>query len=193
MGRFFATYGMNVGFQYTVELMPTCLRGQGIALVNMMSMVSLMAGPYIVYSVRVWRIRSQSIWSEWEAFPTTNLWLNCTKCNWNSSVCHIREGPLPHHRYSLRPWSCPRSILTWDCGSKNARHSGGHQGVREVKFEAFRSGNKHLLWLFRRDRLFWMPLCKGRRRFKKRSEDNFDPVSSVQENKGFRNIDEVRL
>ena len=53
MGRFFATYGMNVGFQYTVELMPTCLRGQGIALVNMMSMVSLMAGPYIVYSVRV--------------------------------------------------------------------------------------------------------------------------------------------
>ena len=53
MGRFFATYSMNVGFQYTVELMPTCLRGQGIALVNMMSMVSLMAGPYIVYSVRV--------------------------------------------------------------------------------------------------------------------------------------------
>ena len=43
---------MNVGFQYTVELMPTCLRGQGIALVNMMSMVSQMASPYIVYSVR---------------------------------------------------------------------------------------------------------------------------------------------
>ena len=52
MGRFFATYAMNVGFQYTVEVMPTCLRGQGIALVNMMSMVSQMAGPYIVYSVR---------------------------------------------------------------------------------------------------------------------------------------------
>ena len=52
MGRFFATYSMNVGFQYTVELMPTCLRGQGIALVNMMSMVSQMASPYIVYSVR---------------------------------------------------------------------------------------------------------------------------------------------
>ena len=53
MGRFFATYAMNVGFQYTVEVMPTCLRGQGIALVNMMSMVSQMAGPYIVYSVSV--------------------------------------------------------------------------------------------------------------------------------------------
>ena len=52
LGRFFATYAMNVGFQYTVELMPTCLRGQGIAMVNMMSMVSQMASPYIVYSVR---------------------------------------------------------------------------------------------------------------------------------------------
>ena len=51
MGRFFATMGMNVGFQYTVELMPTCLRGQGIAVVLMMSMVSSMASPYIVYSV----------------------------------------------------------------------------------------------------------------------------------------------
>merc|ERR1711874_671380 len=50
MGRFFATYAMNVGFQYTVEVMPTCLRGQGIALVNVMSMVSQMASPYIVYS-----------------------------------------------------------------------------------------------------------------------------------------------
>ena len=50
-GRFFATMGINVGFQYTVELMPTCLRGQGIALVFMMSMVSSMASPYVVYSV----------------------------------------------------------------------------------------------------------------------------------------------
>ena len=51
-GRFFATYAMNVGLQYTVEVMPTCLRGQGIALVNVMSMVSQMASPYIVYSVK---------------------------------------------------------------------------------------------------------------------------------------------
>ena len=53
LGRFFATYAMNVGFQYTVEVMPTCLRGQGIALVNVMSMVSQMGSPYIVYSVRI--------------------------------------------------------------------------------------------------------------------------------------------
>ena len=52
LGRFFATYAMNVGFQFTVEVMPTCLRGQGIALVNVMSMLSQMASPYIVFSVR---------------------------------------------------------------------------------------------------------------------------------------------
>ena len=49
---------MNVGFQYTVEVMPTCLRGQGIALVNVMSMVSQMGSPYIVYSVRTSKIDS---------------------------------------------------------------------------------------------------------------------------------------
>ena len=68
LGRVFATYAMNVGFQFTVEVrrcldtflpcthcpvqvMPTDLRGQGTALMNVMSMVSQMASPYIVYSV----------------------------------------------------------------------------------------------------------------------------------------------
>ena len=51
IGRFFATYAMNVGFQIVVEVMPTCLRGQGSSLVNCMSMLSMMASPYIVYSV----------------------------------------------------------------------------------------------------------------------------------------------
>ena len=70
IGRFFATYAMNVGFQFTVEVLPVCsilhlqlvfmlqvmptqLRGQGTALVNVMSMVAQMASPYIVYSVRL--------------------------------------------------------------------------------------------------------------------------------------------
>ena len=67
LGRLFATYAMDVGFQFTVEVfisnetfqvdpcaqvMPTDLRGQGTALVNTMSMVAQMASPYIVYSVR---------------------------------------------------------------------------------------------------------------------------------------------
>jgi len=50
LGRVFATYAMNLGFQFTVEVMPTDLRGQGTALMNVMSMVSQMASPYIVYS-----------------------------------------------------------------------------------------------------------------------------------------------
>ena len=38
--------------------MPTQLRGQGTALVNVMSMVSQMASPYIVYSVRFFAVMS---------------------------------------------------------------------------------------------------------------------------------------
>ena len=36
-----------------LQVMPTQLRGQGTALVNVMSMMALMASPYIVYSVRL--------------------------------------------------------------------------------------------------------------------------------------------
>ena len=64
-GRFFATYAMNTGFQFSVEVicakpdrvtlssqvLPTTLRGQGMAVVHLMSMVSLVASPLIVYSV----------------------------------------------------------------------------------------------------------------------------------------------
>ena len=68
-GRFFATYAMNTGFQFSVEVilasldretdrgtlssqvLPTTLRGQGMAVVHLMSMVSLVVSPLIVYSV----------------------------------------------------------------------------------------------------------------------------------------------
>merc|ERR1719491_457385 len=50
VGRFFATYAMNTGFQFSVEVLPTTLRGQGMALVHLMSMVSQIASPQIVYS-----------------------------------------------------------------------------------------------------------------------------------------------
>ena len=52
LGRFCATFATNVGLQWSVELMPTCLRGQGSAVINVMSMISQMGSPYIVYSVR---------------------------------------------------------------------------------------------------------------------------------------------
>ena len=44
-----------MGHQWYVELMPTCLRGQGAAVVNVMSMISQMGSPYIVYSVRIYK------------------------------------------------------------------------------------------------------------------------------------------
>jgi len=50
IGRFWATYAMNTGFQFTVECMPTQLRGQGSALANTMGMMASMLSPYIVYS-----------------------------------------------------------------------------------------------------------------------------------------------
>merc|ERR1719239_731445 len=43
-------HAMNTGFQFTVEVLPTQLRGQGMALVNVMSMFSQMASPVFVYS-----------------------------------------------------------------------------------------------------------------------------------------------
>merc|ERR1712203_1338462 len=46
----FATYAMNTGFQFSVEVLPTTLRGQGMAVVHLMSMVSQVASPLIVYS-----------------------------------------------------------------------------------------------------------------------------------------------
>jgi len=49
-GRFWATYGMNTALQYTIEVMPTSLRGTGTALASIMSMLSQMASPYIVFS-----------------------------------------------------------------------------------------------------------------------------------------------
>lgn len=50
MSRFWATYAMNTGFQFTVEVMPTQLRSQGNAIANVMSMVSQIASPYVVGS-----------------------------------------------------------------------------------------------------------------------------------------------
>jgi len=38
----------------------------------------------------------------------------------------------------------------------------------------------------RRDRVLWMPLCKGRRRFQKRSV--IQGISSVHDNKGFTGV-----
>ena len=109
VGRLFSTYAMNVGFQFTVEVMPTCLRGQGNALVNVMSMVSQMASPYIVYSVKHKRLKQNIIFF---------------------SVCHIGEGPLSDHQLPLHAGGHTRPLIAGDCRPQDARQPGGHQGVR---------------------------------------------------------------
>ena len=43
--------GIHLFQMIDLQVMPTQLRGQGTAFVNVMSMVSQMASPYIVYSV----------------------------------------------------------------------------------------------------------------------------------------------
>ena len=97
MGRFFAKYAMNVGFQYTVEVMPTCLRGQGTALVNVMSMVSQMASPYIVYSVRL-------------GVQSTLIIINYT-----TSVGSLREDSISCDRSTFSRWSHSRPLPAGDC------------------------------------------------------------------------------
>ena len=51
VGRFTATYAINVGLMIVAEVMPTELRCQGVSLANVLSMGAMMASPYIVYSV----------------------------------------------------------------------------------------------------------------------------------------------
>jgi len=49
-GRFFSTYAMNTAFQLIAEILPTCLRGQGIALATVLAVGGQISSPYIVYS-----------------------------------------------------------------------------------------------------------------------------------------------
>ena len=104
-GRFFATYAMNTGFQFSVEViwakpirdtlpsqvLPTTLRGQGMAVVHLMSMVSLVASPLIVYSV------SFFIMTPLPPLMTSTF-----------SEQAVREGSLDHHITGCHNCQCPR-------------------------------------------------------------------------------------
>ena len=50
-GRFLMTYCMNTGHQITFEVLPTELRGQGIALANTLGISATLLSPVIVYTV----------------------------------------------------------------------------------------------------------------------------------------------
>jgi hypothetical protein len=50
-GRFFITIAMNTGVQYTVELVPTQLRGQGVGVVHITGHCATFFAPFILYLV----------------------------------------------------------------------------------------------------------------------------------------------
>lgn len=53
MGRFAVNISYNIGIQYAAELLPTVVRGQGLALIHIMGYVATIVVPFIVYLVSV--------------------------------------------------------------------------------------------------------------------------------------------
>lgn len=49
--RFFITISMNTGIQYTVELIPTKLRGQGTGIIHITGHGATFFAPFILYLV----------------------------------------------------------------------------------------------------------------------------------------------
>ncbi|KAI5732557.1 hypothetical protein M8J76_001680 [Diaphorina citri] len=49
VGRFLVNISYNIGLQYAAEVLPTVLRGQGVALIHTMGFVASILSPFIVY------------------------------------------------------------------------------------------------------------------------------------------------
>ncbi|XP_062129353.1 organic anion transporter 3 isoform X2 [Drosophila sulfurigaster albostrigata] len=49
-GRFCATITFNIGVQWAAEILPTVVRGQGIAFIQIMGFVSSLLSPFVVYT-----------------------------------------------------------------------------------------------------------------------------------------------
>ncbi|ALC44123.1 CG5592, partial [Drosophila busckii] len=49
IGRFGATIAYNIGLQWAAEILPTVVRGQGVALVHIMGFVASLMSPLVVY------------------------------------------------------------------------------------------------------------------------------------------------
>ncbi|TMW44694.1 hypothetical protein DOY81_010226 [Sarcophaga bullata] len=48
-GRFFVNISYNIGSQYAAEILPTVVRGQGVAFIHIMGYISTMIAPFVVY------------------------------------------------------------------------------------------------------------------------------------------------
>jgi MFS transporter, OCT family, solute carrier family 22 (organic cation transporter), member 4/5 len=51
IGRFGVTIAYNSGAQYTTELIPTCVRAQGVSLAHVIGYLFTALSPYILYTV----------------------------------------------------------------------------------------------------------------------------------------------
>lgn len=50
-GRFFVTYALNTAFNIALEIVPTVVRGQGVAVARLLSCVAVFSSPYVVFTV----------------------------------------------------------------------------------------------------------------------------------------------
>ncbi|XP_025830038.1 organic cation transporter protein-like [Agrilus planipennis] len=54
IGRFAINITYNIGLQYAAELLPTVVRGQGVAFIHIMGYVASILAPFVVYLANIW-------------------------------------------------------------------------------------------------------------------------------------------
>eukprot|EP00094_Tigriopus_californicus_P000793 TCALIF_00767-PA protein Name:"Similar to oct-1 Organic cation transporter 1 (Caenorhabditis elegans)" AED:0.12 eAED:0.12 QI:96/0.88/0.8/0.9/0.66/0.6/10/0/526 len=50
VGRFFATYALNTVFSFVMEIVPTVVRGQGVAVARFLAGLTIFSSPYVVFT-----------------------------------------------------------------------------------------------------------------------------------------------
>lgn len=78
IGRFAVNISYNIGLQYAAELLPTVVRGQGVALVHIMGYVASILAPFIVYLVSF--NSTIILYNSVIIFPTKIRWVYIFKC-----------------------------------------------------------------------------------------------------------------
>lgn len=56
LGRLTINYSYNVGIQYTAELIPTVVRGQGVTFIHIMGFVAAIFAPFVVYLRNIYTV-----------------------------------------------------------------------------------------------------------------------------------------
>lgn len=56
LGRLTINYSYNLGIQYTAELIPTVVRGQGVTFIHIMGFVAAIFAPFVVYLKNIYTV-----------------------------------------------------------------------------------------------------------------------------------------